>query len=198
MPRIVILTGGIGSGKSVVAAILQEKGIPVYDSDSRTKALYDSVPSLIPSLEEALGAKLRGEDGHLDRKALASIIFADSAAREKLEAIVYPLVRADFREWADANADAPFVVMESAVAVSKPEFESLGAKVVEVKAPLEERLRRVIGRDNTTEDAAMKRVSSQSEPDPARVDAVINNTSTLEYLAKEVDRVFFQNNSLFL
>ncbi|MBP5636601.1 MAG: dephospho-CoA kinase, partial [Bacteroidales bacterium] len=59
MPRTVILTGGIGSGKSVVAAMLSERGIPVYDSDSRTKALYDSEPSLVYAIEEALGVSLR-------------------------------------------------------------------------------------------------------------------------------------------
>ena len=88
----VLLTGGIGSGKSAVASYLESKGIPVYDSDSRTKALYDSDPDLVPSLERALGVSLRKEDGSFDRKALSSVIFSDKKALSKVESIVHPAV----------------------------------------------------------------------------------------------------------
>ena len=92
----IILTGLIGSGKSAVSALLGERGIPVYDSDARTKALYDENPTLVPALEKMLGIPLRTAGGTLDRKALAAVIFNDAAAREQVEAVVYPAVLEDF------------------------------------------------------------------------------------------------------
>lgn len=197
MAGTVILTGGIGSGKSAVAAMLRERGIPVYDSDSRTKALYDTVPTLVPSLEEALGFPLRDMDGKLDRKLLASIIFNDDEAREKLESIVYPLVRLDFEQWREAHADAPFVVFESAVVLSKPGFFNLSSRaetrdplVVLVQCSEEARLERVMKRDSCSRQAALARIAAQEAPDLSLVDCVIDNSGSLEDLAREVDRVF--------
>ena len=75
--KTVILTGGMGSGKSAVAALLKARGVPVYDSDSRTKSLYDRDPALVGRLETVLGTGLRAVDGRLDRAKLASLIFSD-------------------------------------------------------------------------------------------------------------------------
>ena len=72
--KTVIVTGLIGSGKSAVCALLRERGIPVYDSDSRTKRLYDRRPALVDAMEKAVGTPLRGKDGALDRKRMAGII----------------------------------------------------------------------------------------------------------------------------
>ena len=190
MTGTVILTGGIGSGKSAVAEMLRERGIPVYDSDSRTKALYGSVPSLVPSLEEALGFPLRDTQGKLDRKLLASIIFDDDEAREKLESIVYPLVREDFRQWREAQADAPFVVFESAVVLSKPGFKLEDAVVVLVRCSEEERIRRVMRRDASSREAALARIAAQEDIDPEVADFVIDNSGTPEELREQVECVF--------
>lgn len=209
MPRTVILTGGIGSGKSVVAAMLSERGIPVYDSDSRTKALYDSEPSLVPAIEEALGVSLRkGADGNcatgspkelahpgspscpapLDRRLLASIIFNDMAAREKLEAVVYPFVLQDFLRWKESFPAAPFVVLESAVILSKPAFSALAdaATVVLVKASLQVRLARVQERDGSSPEEALARIGSQDPVPESRADIVIDNSGSLEDLSTAV------------
>ena len=194
MPDTVILTGGIGSGKSVVAGMLRERGIPVYDSDSRTKALYDSEPSLVPALEEALGLSLRGADGRLDRGLLASVIFGDDDARTRLEQVVYPLVYKDFLAWKAGFPSAPFVVIESAVILSKMEYFPLEARVVLVVASRSVRLQRTMSRDGSTRAAALARMSAQPPVDPALADAVIDNSGTLADLAAEVDRVFTQTN----
>lgn len=192
MARTVILTGGIGSGKSVVASLLRERGIPVYDSDSRTKSLYDTVPSLVPSLEDALGFPLRDVDGKLDRKLLASVIFSDDVARETLESIVYPLVRQDFEQWRQAHADAPFVVFESAVVLSKPGFDLSGATVVLVQCSEEVRLQRVMQRDSCSREASLARIAAQEAPDPSRVDVVIDNSGSLDELRAQVDSLLPQ------
>jgi dephospho-CoA kinase len=180
----VIVTGMIGSGKSAVCALLSKRGIPVYDSDSRTKALYDSVPGLRERIEAELGVPFSG---------LARLIFSDAAARERLEAIVYPLVRADFEAWRDAQKDAPFVVLESAIILSKPIFDGLADAVVAVTAPEEIRLERIIARGLTQEDAR-RRMASQCI-DLSKADVVIHNDGTLQNLSRRVGRVFFGKNS---
>ena len=87
MALTILITGGIGSGKSVVSGILRALGIPVYDTDSRTKALYEG--ELGMRLEEELGQKLHTADGHFDRKALAALIFSDRQVLDKVEEIVH-------------------------------------------------------------------------------------------------------------
>lgn len=174
----VIVTGGIGSGKSAVCALLAKRGIPVYDSDSRTKALYNDVPGLKERIEAELGVPFSG---------LAKAIFSDADAREKLEAIVYPLVRADFEAWRDAQ-DAPFVVLESAIILSKPIFDGLADAVVAVTAPEEIRLERLIARGLTQEDAS-RRISAQTL-DLSKADVIIENDGSLDELAQKCDSLF--------
>ena len=107
--KTVGMTGGIGSGKTTLCRLLEARGVPVYEADARTKALYDSDPALVPALEEALGTPLRGEDGKLDRKRLAGMLFADSRVRETVEAIVHPRVLQDFLagRWTGSPGTAP-------------------------------------------------------------------------------------------
>ena len=174
----VIVTGGIGSGKSAVCALLAKRGIPVYDSDSRTKALYDSVPGLKERIEAELGVPF---------SSLAKIIFSNSEAREKLEAIVYPLVRADFEAWRDAQ-DAQFVVLESAIILSKPIFDGIADYVVAVTASEDVRLERLISRGLTEEDAR-RRMASQSL-DLSKADVIIENDGSLDELAQKCDSLF--------
>ena len=180
----VIVTGMIGSGKTAVCALLSKRGIPVYDSDSRTKALYDSVPGLKERIEAELGVPF---------SSLAKIIFSNSEAREKLEAIVYPLVRADFEAWRDEQEDASFVVLESAIILSKPIFDGIADYVVAVTAEEEVRLSRLISRGLTEEDAR-RRMASQCI-DLSKADVVIHNDGTLQNLSRRVGRVFFGKNS---
>ena len=186
----IFLTGFIGSGKSAVSALLRERGIPVYDSDARTKALYDESPVLVPALEEALGIPLRTSDGKLDRKALAAVIFNDANARERVEALVYPAVLEDFLRWREAHADAPFVVLESAIILSKPIFNGLADRVVLVTAPREVRLQRVMARDGLSEEEVIRRMDAQQMPLDG-IDTVLQNDGTPEQLRKAVDAVFF-------
>jgi len=193
--KTVIVTGGIGSGKSAVCAMLRERGIPVYDSDSRTKSLYDKYPSLVENLELALGQALKLPDSTLDRKKLAAVIFSDSSAREKVEAVVYPFVLKDFKRWRSRYGKAPFVVLESAVILSKPVFDGIADAVVLVDAPLELRLQRISLRDGSSMDAALERVKAQEEVPRDKVTEVIVNDSSPERLKAETERVFFDKNS---
>ena len=199
--KTVILTGGMGSGKSAVSALLKARGVPVYDSDSRTKTLYDRDPDLVPRLEAVLGAGLRAADGRLDRAKLASIIFSDPGKKAAVEAAVHPAVLEDFRRWKRwqrpkgwTYGPVPFVVLESAIILSCPVFDGVGDRTVLVDAPEAVRLARAVARDGSDPEAALRRIRSQRF-DLARVDAVLRNDASLEALAAETDRVFL---NLFL
>ncbi len=166
--KTVLVTGGIASGKSELCRYLSSKGFAVYDSDSRTKALYESVPGLKERVEDALGVPF-SEIG---------IIFSDDARREKLEAVVYPEVLKDFLEWKSSQAGRA-VFFESAVAASKAVFDGQWDEIWLVRAPLEVRLER--------NPKTAGRLSSQTELDATQADVVIDNDSSLEELHKKVD-----------
>ena len=189
----VIVTGGIGSGKSAVCALLRKRGIPVYDSDSRVKELYACRRSLVPRLEKALGSPLRLADGTLDKARLAALIFSDEVARETLESIVYPIILKDFQRWR-SRQKAPFVVLESAIILSKPVFDGLAGAVVLVDAPEDIRIQRVMQRDGLSREAIVRRLSAQTLP-LEKVDVVLPNGGSSEELSDAVDHVFFEKNS---
>lgn len=187
--KTLVITGGIGSGKSAVCAILVSRGIPVYDADARTKALYDSDPALLPALEQALGLTLRGADGHLDRKALGAAIFGDADRLASLEAVVHPAVYRDFVSWRDAcPASAPFVVMESAIFLQKPLFRPLADKVLLVDAPAPLRLERAVLRGGLSREEVLSRMDAQ-RIDAEEADAVLVNDGDLAALESRLDAV---------
>lgn len=191
--KTVLLTGPVGSGKSTVSALLREQGIPVYDSDARTKALYDRRPALVRRLEEELEVPLRNADGRLDRARLAQLIFADAAAREKLESIVYPAVLQDFRRWR-GRQQAPYVVLESAVALSKPVFDGVWDVAVLVTAPRELCISRVMARSGWSREQVLSRMEAQSFPEDRFREVIVNDGSP-EQLSAEVRRVFLEKNA---
>lgn len=199
--KTVILTGGMGSGKSAVCRYLSSRGVPVYDSDARTKTLYDRDPSLLLKMEEVLQVSLRDPEGRLDRRRLAGIIFSDPVAKSLVESVVHPAVLDDFKRWKRWHrpkgwryGTVPFVVLESAIILSCPVFDGMGDKVVLVDAPEEVRVRRSVERDHSDPAVALRRIRQQTF-DLSRVDAVIRNAGSLEELSTETDRVFL---NLFL
>ena len=199
--KTVILTGGMGSGKSAVCSCLKAHGVPVYDSDSRTKALYGKDALLVGRLEEALRVPLRGPDGKLDRRTLSALIFSDPSRKSLVESLVHPAVLRDFLRWKRwqrpkgwTYGPVPFVILESAIILHCPVFDGIGDKVVLVDADESVRAGRAVSRDGSTPEEALRRIRSQSF-DLSRVDAVLRNDGSLEDLPAEVDRVFL---NLFL
>lgn len=181
----ILVTGGIGSGKSEVCRLLASRGIPVYDSDSKTKSLYDTAPGLSSRVDEALGGGLLDSEGRLDRKKLASIVFSDVGKLRLLESIVHPAVLEDFLRWRDASGSA-LVVLESAIAANLQVFDGVYDYVVLVDAPLETRVRRVCSRDSSNRESVMERISRQSF-DHSSADAVVINDSSLSVLSERTD-----------
>lgn len=167
--KTILVTGPIGSGKSAVCRYLAGKGYPVYDSDSRAKALYEEVPGLKQTIESELGIPF--SELHL--------IFTDAEKRKKLEDILYPLVAADIAEW-KSTLDAPLALIESANALGRPLFDSLYDKVILVTAPYHTR----VGRNPKT---AMR--NSIQSFDESLADWVIVNDGTKHELFEKIDRL---------
>lgn len=171
--KTILVTGGIASGKSMVCGYLASKGYPVYDSDSRTKLLYRTVPGLAARVEAAAGVPLSG----------LSAIFDDAAMRERVEAVVHPLVFRDFVAWRDGQ-DAGMVFFESAIALQNPLFDSLWDEVWLVKAPMESRLKR--------NPKVAERLSAQQEVPEARATRIITNEADLGSLYSQIDNILKQ------
>ena len=191
--KTVIVTGGIGSGKSAVCALLKKRGVPVFDCDAKAKELYGRRPSLVSRLEKALGAPLRGTDGKLDKARLAALIFSDPRARETVEGMVYPILLQDIRRW-QKRQSAAWGALESAVILSKPVFDGVADGVVLVEAPQELRIARVMQRDGLGREAVVGRIRSQEIP-REKADVLLANDGTPQALSEAVERVFFDKNS---
>lgn len=174
MTTIVGITGGIGSGKSVVSRILAAMGYPVYDADQRARALMDRSPRIRTQLQTLFGPQ--AYDGQtLNRPYLAARIFSDETARSRVNAIVHPEVRADFKRWAQ-NSSSPVVFMESAI-LYESGFDDTVDQVWVVAAPETLRRQRVAARDGWTPDQIHQRMASQMDETQKcrRADVVIHN-----------------------
>lgn len=164
--KVLGCTGGIGSGKSYVAAIFNKMGIPVYDSDNRAKLLYDIDLQLRMEMEELLKCRIV-VDGVVQRSIIAEKVFGNRNLLAQVEKLVHPAVVRDFCRWKGAFSDVnygnvpPFVIMESAILLEKPEVKSVTDRTVAVSAPLELRIERVIQRDKTDRERVLARMASQ-------------------------------------
>lgn len=181
----VLITGGIGSGKSCVCRVLAENGIPVYDSDSMARSLYDRDPELAAAVIAAMGGGVADNDGKIDRKALADMVFSDREKLSELENLVHPAVYRDFDAFRREHRDAELVVFESAIVLQRGLPEGLVDKIVYVDAPLELRVARASQRDGKSREETMKRVAAQpSVADDPRIDLVLRNDGTEEELRR--------------
>lgn len=175
------ITGGIGSGKSTVCRLFGLLGVPVYDSDSRARALMNGDASLRRRIADLLGGEVYREEG-LDRKRVAELVFADPDLLHSLNRIVHPAVGRDFLEWAGRYAGGrcgrvpPYVILESAILLESG-FDRYVDRVVVVTAPEEVRVARTVARDGVSSDRVRVRIAAQSGDDErlARADRVIRN-----------------------
>ena len=181
------ITGGIGSGKSTVCALLADYGVAVYDSDAEAKRLMECSAELRDALQEAFGEECYTESG-LNRAYLASRVFGDEEQLQRLNSIVHPAVRADFVAWAERQS-APYVVLESAI-LFESGFDGEVDATLAVVAPLEERIRRTMERDNADRESVMRRIGHQLSDDELHrlSDRTIVNIRR-EYLESDVEQL---------
>ena len=170
------LTGGIGSGKSTVAAYFRELGVPVYDSDRRARDLMETDGLLREGIVKLFGPGAYRKGG-LNRSYIASRVFEDKPLLQALNNLVHPAVRRDFHSWAERQ-DAPYVVQEAAILFENGGYRAFDRMIL-VTAPREERIRRVMQRDGTPREAVEARMENQwdtSRKIPL-ADYVIENTN---------------------
>jgi dephospho-CoA kinase len=182
------LTGGIGSGKSTVSALLTARGAVVIDADRLAREVVEPGTPGLAAVVEAFGDGVVGPDGALDRPALAAVVFADPDARRRLDGIVHPLVRARALELAGAAPPDAVVVNDVPLLVETGQAGSYDLVLV-VEADPEIRVRRLVAR-GLTEDDARARIAAQATDEQRRAvaDVVLDNSGTREDLAAQVDR----------
>ena len=158
-PYIIGVTGGIGSGKSVVSQLLRMMDVPVYDCDSEAKRLMCQSAEIRAALIQAVGECVYRTDGLLDRAVLAAYMFGNAAHVEQINRIVHPVVRADFKCWAKQLGRA--VVAVESVILFEASMDADVDSVWLVYAPMDIRLQRAVQRDGSDEEAIRKRMQSQ-------------------------------------
>ena len=169
------LTGGIGSGKTTVCKVFETLGIPVYDADTQAKWLMNTDPELKTALQGCFGNGIYHDDGTLDRRKLAEIIFNDPTSLEMVNSRVHPAVARDFEYWCTMQS-SPYVLEEAAI-IFESNIAHRFAKLILVTAPDDIRIERVCTRDRIAPETARKRMANQwpEEKKIALADYVIYN-----------------------
>jgi dephospho-CoA kinase len=186
---LVGLTGGIGSGKSTVAALLARRGAVVVDADAVARSVVEPGTTALAGLVERFGEGVLGPDGALDRPKLAELAFADEKSRKDLEAITHPAINTEFlRQMQEAPADA-IVVCDVPLLAESEQARARGYPVIiVVEASLDLRCDRLEARGVPRDDAA-RRIAAQASDEERRAIAthVIDNTGDLDALERQVD-----------
>lgn len=189
--KVIGLTGGMGSGKSVVAGMLRTMGHPVYDADAAAKRLYDEDPALLGAVVDRFGAAILGGGERLDRKALAAVVFRDATALADLNALVHPAVALAFQRWRSHQSELGFcwVFREAAIL-----FESGANRDCEqvwgVSAPLPLRVERIEKRSGLSKAEIGLRMERQWPPEQvlAQCDRELRNDGQIP-LVPQVQRL---------
>ena len=158
MAKMIGLTGGIGSGKSVVAKVFATLGIPVFNADEEAKRIMQTSPEIKAKLIQQFGTDIYNESG-LDKEKLASIVFDDPFQLQLLNAIVHPVTIQAAKDWA-AKQTSPYVIKEAALIFESGAADGL-LKVIGVTAPLSLRTHRVMQRDGITKEQVDARMRNQ-------------------------------------
>lgn len=183
MTKIVGLTGGIGSGKTTIAKHINSFGIPVYIADDAAKKIL-LLPEILNALKLVFGETVF-EDGLLNKDKLSKIVFNNPEMLKQLNQIVHPAVKIDFDNWLTLNKNQPLVVKEAAIL-----FESGGYKdcdvIITIVAPINERIQRVMARENTNSEAVLSRMNNQwtDEMRIEKSDYVIENKELIKACAQ--------------
>lgn len=181
------VTGGIGSGKSIVCKVFQELRVPVYYADLRARALTETSLSLKQRIIRLLGSESFNSQGY-NRKYVANVVFSDREKLAGLNAIVHPAVNLDFEQWLIARKQYSYIVKEAALL-----FESGSNKTMDytiyINAPVELRASRVIKRDGLSKSEIISRIKNQTPADKIMplTDRVIENDDKQLVLPKVLE-----------
>ena len=176
------ITGGIGSGKSLVCQIFQRLGVPVYDADTRAKELMVTDSALVAQIKKEFGPESYASDGRIDRTTLAHEVFTDPVKLEKLNRMVHPRVAVDYDHWVDQHVDKPYVIKEAALIFETGSQKGLD-KVIVVSAPAALRMKRVLSRDSHRTAVDIQNIFRNQMPEEEKLKradyVIINDESQL-------------------
>lgn len=181
------ITGGIGSGKTTVCRIFSVLGVPVFVADTVARELMQDDRDIREELNNIAGKDLY-ISGSLDRKELARLIFNRPDLLKRVNAAVHPAVLRNFETWASGK-DSPYVIMESAI-LFEAGADSLLDRVVTISAPVEERIARVMGRNDLSREEVIGRINNQLEDEEREEQSyyVINNSDN-EMIIPEILKI---------
>ena len=189
---LVGLTGGIGSGKSTVARLLEKRGAVVFDADLLAREAVEPGTPGHAAVIERFGADVLAPGGELDREALASIVFADPAARRDLEQIVHPEVRRLFAEGSEAYRDTDRVVVFSAPLLVETGMHTAFEVLVVVSATVATQIERLMRQRGMSEPSIRARIDAQAplEDKAAAADFLVDNEGSLGELESQVEQLW--------
>lgn len=176
-PHQIGITGGIGSGKSLVCKIFRCLGAPVYDADSRAKNLMTTDGILVSQIKKEFGILSYNEDGSLNRKYLGQVAFDQKEKLERLNQLVHPRVAADYAGWVQGHQNYPYIIKEAALLFEAGSYKELD-KIIVVTAPEEIRMKRVLQRDTHRTEQDVKNILENQlseEERLQRADFIITN-----------------------
>ncbi|MEY2423054.1 MAG: dephospho-CoA kinase [Acidimicrobiaceae bacterium] len=187
------LTGGIGSGKSTVSALLAEKGAVIIDADAITRSLQQPGQPVFDEMVARFGPGIVASDGNLDRAGLATIVFADEQSRKDLEHIVHPAVGAEMLKMMQDEADTDHVVVYDVpllVEAARRAMSFAGVIVVDIDPEIA--VQRVVEQRGMAEHDVRARIANQASRAEriAVADKVIDNSGTRDDLQRQVDEVW--------
>lgn len=187
MARRLGVTGGIGSGKTTVCRIFRVLGVPVFVADIEARQLMNSDHAIRQEINAITGEDLYST-GELDRKELARLIFNRPELLRQVNASVHPAILRLFDEWA-GKSDAPYVIMEAAI-LFEAKADVLVDRVAAISAPVEERIARVMGRNDLSREEVLERINNQLEDDEREEQSyyVINNADN-EMIIPEILKI---------
>ena len=176
LPLRIGLTGGIGSGKSTAAAMWVRRGAALIDTDAIARRLTAAGGAAMPALREAFGASIVAGDGALNRPAMRSLAFSDSRAKQRLEALLHPLIGAQAQREADSAASA-VLVFDVPLLTESALWRARVDRVLVIDCSEATQIERVTRRDGWTRDAATRAIASQASRSARRAiaDATIFN-----------------------
>lgn len=160
MVLIVGLTGGVASGKTLVEGQFRALAVPVIDADQVARDVVAPGQPALAAIRKQFGAEMLTADGQLDRRRMRALVFADEAARRRLEAITHPAIRDRLRQWRD-GLDAPYGVLSAAIMVESG-LGGLADRILVVDAPESLQLARLMQRDEIAETLARGMIAAQA------------------------------------
>lgn len=187
------LTGGIGSGKSTVASMLVGLGAKLIDTDAIARTIAQPQGAAMPALQLEFGASVIAVDGGLDRARMRELVFADPAAKRRLESILHPLISAECERQAATAADGQTIVFDVPLLVESRRWRTNVDRVLVVDASEATQLERVVARSGWTPDAVRSVIAQQAERGLRRAAAdalIFNEKLTLAELALEVQSLW--------